>query len=269
MRKIALALALLLAACGGTQTPTRDELAGVYKIAGGDSSLEIVQALTEGFAAKHPGVKFDLDATLGSDPAIKLSADGSLDLGMASRYLTPEEAALVQTYLIGVAGTGIAVNAQNPIRSITSASVQDIYTGKVTDWSTLGGTAGTIIPLVREPGSSARTTFETGLFARVKPTYGNTVLEIHEGEQMRQAIASYRNSVGMIGVKSEDPKAEGVRLLSIDGVLPTRSALRDGTYKFGRPLYLLASKTAAAKPAIAAFLEFVSSADGQKILDRF
>jgi ABC-type phosphate transport system substrate-binding protein len=73
----------------------------------------------------------------------------------------------------------------------------------------------------------------------------------------------------MIGVKSEDPKAEGVRLLSIDGVLPTRSALRDGTYKFGRPLYLLASKTAAAKPAIAAFLEYLSSADGQKILDRF
>jgi ABC-type phosphate transport system substrate-binding protein len=73
----------------------------------------------------------------------------------------------------------------------------------------------------------------------------------------------------MIGVKSEDPKAEGVRLLSVDGVLPTRSALRDGTYKFGRPLYLLASKTTAPKPAMTAFLDFVNGADGQKILDRF
>ena len=269
MRTIALFLALLLAACGGTAAPARDELAGVYKIAGGDSSLEIVQALTDAFAAKHPGVKFGIDPTLGSDPAVTLSADGSLDLGMASRYLTPEEAKLVQTHLIGVAGTGIAVNAQNPLRAITSATVLDIYTGKVTDWSSLGGTAGTIIPLVREPGSSARTTFESGLFAKNKPSYGATVLEIHEGEQMRQAIASYRHSVGMIGVKSEDPKAEGVRLLSVDGVLPTKSALRDGSYKFGRPLYLLVSKSATPKPAITAFLEFVNSTDGQKILDRF
>jgi phosphate transport system substrate-binding protein len=269
MRTIALSLVLLLAACGGTAAPARDELAGVYKLAGGDSSLEIVQALADAFAAKHPGVKFNIDPTLGSDPAITLSDDGSIDIGMASRYLTPEEATHVQTQLIGVAGTGIAVNAQNPLRTITSASVLDIYTGKLTDWSTLGGIAGTIIPLVREPGSSARTTFESGLFAKNKPTYGATVLEIHEGEQMRQAIASYRHSVGMIGVKSEDPKAEGVRLLSVDGVMPTKSALRDGTYKFGRPLYLLVSKSKTPKPAVAAFLEFVSSADGQKILDRF
>jgi phosphate transport system substrate-binding protein len=269
MRTIALSLALFITACGSAAVPARDELAGVYKIAGGDSSLEIVQALTDAFAARHPGVKFDLDPNLGSDPAVKLSGDGSLDLGMASRYLTAEEAKLVHTQLIGVAGTGIAVNAQNSLRSITSASVLAIYTGKVTDWSSLGGPAGTIIPLVREPGSSVRTTFEVGLFAQAKPAYTATVLEIHEGDQMRQAIASYRNSVGIIGVKSEDPKAEGVRLLSVDGVMPTKSALRDGTYKFGRPLYLLVSKTEAPRPGIVAFLEFVNGADGQKILDRF
>ena len=269
MRLVALALALLFAACGSTAAPSRDELAGVYKIAGGDSSLAIVQALTEAFSAKHAGVKFNIDSELGSDPAIALSADGSIDLGMASRSLTPDEAKLVQTHLIGVAGTGIAVHAQNPLRTITSAAVLEIYTGKLTDWAALGGTAGTIIPLVREPGSSARTTFESGLFAKAKPAYAPTVLEIHEGEQMRQAVASYRNSIGMIGVKSEDPKAEGVRLLAVDGIMPTKAALRDGTYKFGRPLYLLVTRTGTTKPAITAFLAFLSSADGQKILDRF
>jgi phosphate transport system substrate-binding protein len=187
---------------------------------------------------------------------------------MASRYLSPDEATLVQTHLIGVAGTGLAVNAQNALRSISTAAVLDIYTGKLTDWATLGGTPGTIIPLVREPGSSARTTFEGGLF-KTKVAYAPTVLEIHEGEQMRQAIAAYRNSIGMIGVKSEDPKAEGVRLLSVDGVLPTKAALRDGTYKLSRPLYLLATKTGTLRPAVASFLDFVNGADGQKILERF
>lgn len=269
MRTIALSLSLLLAACGAAAAPARDDLAGVYKIGGGDSSLEIVRALTDAFSSRHAGVKFDIDTVLGSDAAVALAADGSIDLGMASRYLTADESKLVETHRIGVAGTGFAVNAQNPVRTITSAAVSDIYTGRITDWSALGGTAGTIIPLMREPGSSARSTFESRVFANGKPGYAPSVVEIQEGEQMRQALASYRNSIGMIGVKSEDPKAEGVRLLSVDGLLPTRAALQDGTYKFGRPLYLLVTRTGTVKPAISAFLAFLKSADGQRILERF
>jgi ABC-type glycerol-3-phosphate transport system substrate-binding protein len=70
MRRIALTFAVLLAACAPAATPARDALAGVYNIGGGDASIEIVTALTEAFAAKHPGVKFSIDTSLGSDPAV-------------------------------------------------------------------------------------------------------------------------------------------------------------------------------------------------------
>src|SRR5512132_1157828 len=139
MRTIALSLALLLAACAPAAAPARDPLAGVYKIGGGDASIEIVKALTDAFAAKHPGVKFELDTSLGSDPAVKLSADGSLDLGMASRELSAEETAIVDRYLIGAAGTAIAVHSANAVRALTSAQVAAIFSGKITDWSALGG----------------------------------------------------------------------------------------------------------------------------------
>ena len=119
MRFIALTLAALLAACAPNAGPASDPLAGSYRIGGGDASITIVTELTKAFSAKHPGVNFDIDTTLGSDPAVKLAADGSLDIGMASRELTKEEVALVDRHLIGVAGTGIAVHAQNPIRDLT------------------------------------------------------------------------------------------------------------------------------------------------------
>ena len=84
MRTIALVFAALFAACAPvTTTPARDELAGLYKVGGGDASIDIVRALTDAFAAKHPGVKFDIDTSLGSDPAPKLTGDGTLDIGMA------------------------------------------------------------------------------------------------------------------------------------------------------------------------------------------
>jgi len=268
MRQIALCLAVLLAACAAPAAPARDPLAGVYKIGGGDSSIDIVKALTEAYAAKHPGVKFDIDTSLGSDPAVNLSADGTLDLGMASRELSADEMTRVDRLIIGVAGTGIAVHAQNPLRSLSTAQLQDIYGGKLTDWSAIGGPAGTIIALVREKGSSARTTFENVVFGG-KATFGPSVLEINGGDQMRQAIAVYRTSIGIIGVTKDDPEATGVRLLSLDGVVPTRTALLDGTYKLRRPLYLLSSRSVTSKPAVASFLDFVKSAEGQKILERF
>ena len=270
MRTIALYLVVLLAlsACAPAAAPARDPLAGVYKIGGGDSSIDIVKALTDAYAAKHPGVKFDIDTSLGSDPAVNLSADGTLDLGMASRELTADEFARVDHLIIGVAGTGIAVHAQNPLRSLTTVQLQDVYKGKITDWSAVGGQPGTVIPLVREKGSSARTTFENVIFAG-KPAYGPSVLEISGGDQMRQAIAAYRTSLGIIGVTKDDPEAAGVRLLSVDGIAPTRTALLDGTYKLRRPLYLLYSRSVATKPAVASFLDFVKSPDGQKILEGF
>ena len=268
MRMIALSLIALLAACAPAAAPARDPFAGDYKIGGGDASIEIVRALTSAYAAKHPGVAFDIDTSLGSDPAVKLASDGTLDLGMASRELTAAETQLVDRHLIGVAGTGVVVNSQNLIRTLSSAEVASIYTGKATDWSAFGGDRLAIVPLIREKGSSARTTFENVILGG-KPAYGPSVLEINGGDQMRQTVSGQRGSIGIIGVSSDDPAASGIRLVALDGVMPTKAALKDGTYKLRRPLYLLASKSAALKPAVRAFLEFVNGAEGQKILERF
>jgi phosphate transport system substrate-binding protein len=270
MRTLALFVAVLLAACAPvTQTPGRDELAGVYKIGGGDASIDIVKALTDAFAAKHLGVKFDIDTSLGSDPAPKLASDGTLDLGMASRDLSTDEMKLVDTTIIGAAGTALAVHQQNLVRSLTSAEVASIYSGKTTDWSAFGGDRMNIVSLIREKGSSARTTFENVIFGG-KPSYHVGVLEISGGDQMRQSISSQRAAVGIIGVSGgDDPAAAGIRVVSIDGVAPTKATLRDGTYKLRRPLFLLTSKTQTLRPAVAQFIAFIASGDGQRILDRF
>ena len=269
MRIAALLFAAFAITCAPvTTTPARDELAGLYKIGGGDASIDIVKALTTAFIAKHPGVKFDIDTTLGSDPAPKLAGDGTLDLGMASRELTADELKLVKTPIIGAAGTGVAVHEQNLVRSLTTTEIAAIYSGKMTDWSALGGDRVTIIPLMREKGSSARTTFENVIFTG-KPTYHTAVLEIFGGDQMRQSISSQRAAVGIIGVTGDDPPVPGVRVVAIDGVTPTKATLRDGTYKLRRPLFLLTSKSQALRPAITEFIDFVASSEGQKILDKF
>ena len=265
-----LLIALLAGACGGTVPPsTPDPLAGTYRIGGGDAALTVVQALADAFVAKHPGFKFTFDTSLGSDGAVNLAGQGLVDLGMVSRELTAAENELVDHVLVGVAGTGLLVHQNNTLQDLSTEQVRLVYSGRVTDWNSLGLSKQVpIIPLVREKGSSARTTFETHVFAG-KPTYGPGVLEIQGGDQIRQAVAGQPGAVGIIGVTGDDSAPQGTHVLTIDGVAATKSALRDGTYRLRRPLYLVYSRTGEQKPGTALFVDFIRSADGQKVIDRF
>ena len=138
-------------------TPRR----GLLLIGGGDAALAVVQALADAFAAKHPGMKFTYDTSLGSDGGLNLAAQQVIDLGMASRELTAAENEIVDRVLVGVAGTGLVVHQTNTLKDLSTAQVESIYSGKVSDWSALGLSKSLpVIPLVREKGSSARATFE-------------------------------------------------------------------------------------------------------------
>jgi phosphate transport system substrate-binding protein len=262
------ALLLVATACGGAPATAPDPLAGVYRFGGGDAALANVQALADAFAAKHAGMKFTYDTSVGSDGGVNLAAQKVFDVGMVSRELTTAEVDLVDRVLVGVAGTGLVVHQSNMLEDLTTPQVQSIYSGKVSDWNSLGMTKQLpIIPLVREKGSSARTTFETYFFAG-KPTYGGGVLEIQGGDQIRQAVAGQPGAVGMVGVTGDEAAPSGTRIVTIDLISPTKAALRDGTYKLRRPLYLVYAR-GEQRPGIVQFIEFIQSADGQKIIDRF
>jgi phosphate transport system substrate-binding protein len=261
-------VALVAAACGGASTPAPDPLAGVYRIGGGDAALSVVQALADAFAAKHAGVKFAYDTSIGSDGGVNLAAQHVFDLGMASRELTAAEGELVDHVLVGVAGTGLVVHQTNALRDLTTPQVESIYSGKVSDWSALGLSKLPVIPLVREKGSSARATFENYVYGG-KPTYGGGVLEIQGGDQIRQAVAGQPGAIGMVGVTGDEPSPAGTRIVTIDGISPTKVTLHDGTYKLRRPLYLVYPRSGEQRPGVVGFLEFIRSAEGQRITDRF
>lgn len=262
-------VALIAAACGGGPTPAADRLAGVYRIGGGDAALSVVQALADAFAAKHPGIKFTYDTSIGSDGGVNLTAQQVFDLGMASRELTPAEGEIVDRLLVGVAGTGLVVHQTNTLKDLTTAQVESIYSGKVSDWSVLGVSKPLpVIPLVREKGSSARATFENYVFGG-KPTYGGGVLEIQGGDQIRSAVAGQPGAIGMVGVTGDESSPAGTHIVTIDGISPTKLALHDGSYKLRRPLYLVYARKGEQRPGVAEFLEFIRGAEGQKITDRF
>jgi len=264
-RAAALLAAALVVACGGKPAaPTADPLAGVYTSSGGGGAIAAVKALTTRFSELHPGVTWQVEET-GSDAGINLAAAGQIDFGFVSRALTADELKKLNTVNIGLAGTGVIVNAANPTKNLTKEQVRKVFAGEIKNWSELGWNNEEIKVFIRESNAATRTNFESYFFGG-KATYAKDTTEVFELEQTLKAVGSFRASIGMATTSSRTLSDPTVHALSIDGVTPTTENLLSGAYKIGRPLLIVYPiDESKLKPATRAFLEFVQSPEGQRI----
>ncbi len=262
---VLMAASVLVAGCGGAAAPPKDPLGGRYTVSGGGGALEPTRALTDAFQKLHPTITWVIE-DVGSDGGVQLTANASVDLGMISRNLKDSEKGTVQTLPIGLSGTGVAVNASNPVTGLTKEQVRGIYTGAITDWSAVGGSPGKMTVLVREAGSATRSAFESYFFT-AKPAYGKDVLEVYEIAETQKALRSFKDSIGMLSITNATLSDKSVKFLAIDGAAATKENLANGTYKIQRPLYFVYhNDPQQVKPAIKEFLDFVRGPNGQKII---
>lgn len=114
------------------------------------------------------------NAGVGALRVIKISTD---DLGLAVSGVTT----------LGGFSTGVATNAPLGGTALTAAQIVNIYkcTTGFTDWSSLGGAAGAIVPQIPQTGSGTGDTFRTDLQALnggVAVTLGSCVVIVEEND---------------------------------------------------------------------------------------
>jgi len=191
-------------------------------------------------------------------------------MGAIGRDLTPAERGTVALEPLGVVGTAIAVNPDNPVKGLTLAQVRQVFSGEITNWSQVGGADLPIRVFLREMAAATRQSFDEFVFAGAKPTYAATATIVGSNAEMIASIHSFAGGVGMATLKQatvDDPK---LRLLALDGAPATMAALNDGSYKIRRPLYLVYPiEPGRMRPEVKLLLDFVRSTEGQKILSGF
>lgn len=276
-RRLAPAAALfafVMVACGTTGGPaslaTPNAFSGSrFLMSSGGGALAQVTALTKRFTELHPGFTW-LVENVGSDAGISLVVSQHSDMGAISRDLTPTERGTVALEPLGVVGTGVGVNPDNPVKGLTTAQVRQIFSGEITNWSQVGGADLPIRVFLRDTSASTRQSFDEFVFAGRTPTYVPSAAVVGSNAEMTASVHAFAGGIGMFTLKQatvDDPK---VRLLGIDGAAATMAALNDGSYKIRRPLYLVYPiEPGRMKPEVKQFLDFVRSAEGQKILAGF
>ena len=116
---------------------TAAPVAGKIVIGGSSSVGPLMEKLTEAYKALHPEVEIEVqisDSTTGMTGA----ADGTFDIGMASRQLKDSEtgAGLIPT-VICMDGIAVIVNKANPVTNLETEQIRQIFTGEVTDWAAI------------------------------------------------------------------------------------------------------------------------------------
>ncbi|MFL6519115.1 MAG: phosphate ABC transporter substrate-binding protein [Chthoniobacterales bacterium] len=235
-------------------------------IKGSDTlGAKLVPQLAEQFKAQHPGTTFDIAAE-GSTTGIAAIIDGTVQIGMASRRAKPAEIAAatgkgvnMKPTIVAYDGIAVIVNSANSIKSLTKKQVEQIFTGEVADWSAVGGSGGKISIYTRNTSSGTYSDFKE--LAMKKRDYAGDSQKMAGNEQIASEVGKNPNGIGYVGLAYT--KASGIKVMAIDGSLPSVQSVHAKTYPYARPTFYYTN----GEPGGLAkeFLQFTISAAGQKI----
>lgn len=110
-----------------------DGSAGKVTVAGSSSVTPVMEKLKEAYEEINPEVSITIEES-DSTTGINSTMEGICDIGMASRDLSEEEAANLNSLEIARDGIAVIVNPENATDNLTTEQVRQIYTGEITDW---------------------------------------------------------------------------------------------------------------------------------------
>ncbi len=109
-------------------------VAGKIVIGGSSSVGPLMQKLEEAYEALHPEVDIEVQIS-DSSTGMRGAADGSFDIGMASREVKSSELeAGLTPVTICRDGIAVIVNNDNEVEGLTLVQICGIFTGEIVDW---------------------------------------------------------------------------------------------------------------------------------------
>ncbi|RJQ52266.1 MAG: phosphate ABC transporter substrate-binding protein [Actinobacteria bacterium] len=261
---LVVAASLALAGCGrgpagqSGSAGQSGQLSGTIDIGGSTTVLPLAQAAAEQFMQRNPKVRVQVQGT-GSSEGIKGVSEGVLDIGDSSRELKPEEEKLgLVDHKVAIDAILFVVNPDNRVKNLTKDQVVGILTGKITNWSRVGGSNEEIAVIGRDEASGTREFVQKEIIGE-NASFARDMVALPGAGQVKATTARTPGGIGYIGFAALD---ETVKALSVEGVEPSEKTVKDESYPYFRFLHMF-TKGGPKKPA-AAFLEFVLSAEFQR-----
>ena len=271
----------LLAACSQSSVPTGSptQASAYIQNKGSDTMVNLALAWAERYQSEHPDVSLSVTGG-GSGTGIAALVNGTVDIANASRAMTKDEITQAEAngitpveFTVSRDAIAVIVNPENPVRQLTLQQLSDIYSGKINNWTGVGGDDRPIVRLSRETNSGTHVYFLQTVIrlgdSQNKTLFSTDTLLLPSSEGIINEVRQNPNAIGYDGLGYVPPDLMGslvavARIAGAPYVIPSIATVNDNSYPVARDLYMYT----AGQPtgAIKAYLDWITSPEAQKIV---
>ncbi|HOO46440.1 MAG TPA: phosphate ABC transporter substrate-binding protein [Deltaproteobacteria bacterium] len=260
---VCLGIFILINAASGTVALAEGDK---ITIKGSTTVLPIAQIMAEEFMDENHDITISVQGG-GSGVGIASLIDGTADIADSSRKMSRNElerakASGVSPYEITIALDGIAVvvHPSNIKNYLNTDQLRAIYTGKISNWSEIGGEHRKIVVISRDTSSGTYEAFADLALSgqKVRPD----ALITASNQAVNLTVAQTPGAIGYLGLGYVSKKVKAVRINTIEC---TKDTIRSGKYPLSRPLYMYTNGIP--EGTIKTFIDYVQSRQGQELVE--
>ena len=246
--------------------------AGKITVKGSDTMVVLAQKWAEAYMGKNAETKIQVTGG-GSGTGVAALQNKTTDICNSSRKIKAAEIANCVAafgkrpteYKTALDGLSIFVSDSNPIKEITMEQLELVFTGKIRNWKQLGGADAPITVYSRENSSGTYEFFKE--FVLKGKDFASSAQTMPGTAALLQAVAKDKSAIGYGGAAY----GQGAKHLLVKkdanspAIEPSEENVVKGIYPIWRYLYVYINP-AIDKGEIAAYLSWIRSEDGQKVV---
>lgn len=253
-----LLMCMILASCS-LSGQTNTSLSGSLTLAGSTALQPLATQAAQLFEKQYPHIRVEVKGG-GSLAGLTAVTNRQADIGNSDVYADPAiyPDPNLTDHLVCVIPFVMIANHDVPVSNLHKQDIIDIFsTGKITNWNQVGGPDLKIVPVVRPATSGTRATFRKYILAG-RDEIG-TLLKTDSSKTVLETVSTTPGAIGYIAVPVV---TDSVRVVAIDGQLPTRESIESGRYAYWgfEHMYTLGDTS-----IIAAFLSFMLTPPVQQL----
>ncbi|OXS62767.1 phosphate ABC transporter substrate-binding protein [Cohnella sp. CIP 111063] len=257
------ALAIALVSTSVSVAGAASDLKGKIVINGSSALLPLTLQAANEFKKLHPKVKISASAA-GSITGPQSVRKGIADIGAVDWDASQDVPGFKKfdgqvAHKVAIIPFAAVVNKNVKVDDLTTKQLQDIFSGKVTNWKDVGGEDADIIVVNRAFGSGTRVNFQMKALQGTEfISKGSNYKEVKSSGDMKTAVETTPNAIGYIDLVYV---TSNMKALKINKIAPTEANVVNGTYKvWGYGYYMTKGKPDGATKA---FIEYIQSAKFQ------